>query len=45
MHENYAIKNIGHHACLQENDDLSPSRAKPCREKPPFCLCARAYNA
>ena len=28
MHRNYAIKNIGHHACLQENVNWSPSRAE-----------------
>ena len=30
MHENYAMKIIGHCACLRENGDLSLSRVKPC---------------
>ena len=40
MHHNYTIINIGHHACLRENGDLSPSQAKPYRQKPSLCLCA-----
>ena len=30
-HQNFAIKNIGHHACLRENDDISLSR-EPSRK-------------
>ena len=29
VHQNYAIKKIGHRACLRENGDLSLSHAKP----------------
>ena len=44
-HRNSEIRNIGHHACLRENDDISLSQAKPHRKKPPFCSCARANHA
>ena len=34
--QNYAIKNIGHPACLRENGDLSLSGAKPYRKSRHF---------
>ena len=36
MHQNYAIKNIGHHVCLRESGDLSLSRAKPYKKSRHF---------